>query len=85
MIDRFAKIATGSNATFLAPYPALTPETALTLTAWNYRQACPVATTGDRADAGGRRDDRERVRHRLRVHRGGTGERGGPVLRLSSR
>jgi Protein of unknown function (DUF3105) len=49
VVDRLAEIATGSNATFLAPYPALTPETALTLTAWNYRQACPVATTGGTA------------------------------------
>jgi Protein of unknown function (DUF3105) len=46
VVDRLAEIATGSNATFLTPYPALTPETALTLTAWNYRQACPVSTTG---------------------------------------
>jgi len=45
VIDRLAEIATGSNATFLAPYPTLTPETALTLTAWNYRQSCPAATT----------------------------------------
>ncbi len=49
VVDRLAEIATGSNATFLAPYPALTPETALTLTAWNYRQACPVSTTGGTA------------------------------------
>ena len=49
VVDRLAEIATGSNATFLTPYPALTPETALTLTAWNYRQACPVSTTGGTA------------------------------------
>jgi hypothetical protein len=49
VIDRLATIATGSNATFLAPYPSLTPETALTLTAWNYRQSCPAATTAGTA------------------------------------
>jgi hypothetical protein len=49
VIDRLAAIATGSNATFLAPYPTLTPETALTLTAWNYRQSCPAATTSGTA------------------------------------
>ena len=49
VIDRLAAIATGSNATFLAPYPTLTPETALTLTAWNYRQSCPVATNSGTA------------------------------------
>jgi hypothetical protein len=49
VIDRLATIATGSNATFLAPYPDLTLETALTLTAWNYRQSCPVATTSGTA------------------------------------
>ena len=47
MIDRLASIATASNATFLAPYPDLTPETALTLTAWNYRQSCPTASTAE--------------------------------------
>lgn len=45
VIDRLARIASASNATFLAPYPELTPETALTLTAWNYRQSCPAAST----------------------------------------
>ena len=49
VIDRLAAIATGSNATFLAPFPTLTPETALTLTAWNYRQSCPAATTSGAA------------------------------------
>jgi hypothetical protein len=49
VIDRLAAIATGSNATFLAPYPTLTPENALTLTAWNYRQSCPAATTSGTA------------------------------------
>ncbi|HEV2952160.1 MAG TPA: hypothetical protein VGZ51_08650, partial [Actinomycetota bacterium] len=49
VIDRLATIATGSNATFLAPFPSLTPETALTLTAWNYRQSCPGATTSGTA------------------------------------
>jgi uncharacterized protein DUF3105 len=47
VIDRLADIASASNATFLAPYPNLTPETALTLTAWNYRQSCPTASTTD--------------------------------------
>lgn len=49
MVDRLAEIAESNNATFLAPYPALTPEKALTLTAWNYRQSCPGAST----DGGG--------------------------------
>lgn len=48
VVDRLGVIADGHNATFLAPYPALTPETALTLTAWNYRQSCPGASDGDR-------------------------------------
>ena len=43
VVDRLADIARGDKATFLAPYPTLTPETALTLTAWNRRQSCPVA------------------------------------------
>jgi hypothetical protein len=42
VVDRLAKIARDDRATFLAPYPDLTPETALTLTAWNRRQSCPV-------------------------------------------
>ena len=42
LIDRLTQVAEGSNATFLAPYPALTAETALTLTAWNRRQSCPA-------------------------------------------
>ena len=42
LVDRLAQIAEGSNATFVAPYPTLTAETALTLTAWNRRQSCPV-------------------------------------------
>jgi hypothetical protein len=47
VVDRLAEIARGDQATFLAPYPALTPETALTLTAWNRRQSCPaIATAG---------------------------------------
>jgi hypothetical protein len=46
VVDRLAEIASGSNATFLAPFPDLTPETALTLTAWNYRQSCPASTGG---------------------------------------
>jgi uncharacterized protein DUF3105 len=42
VVDRLAQIAEESDATFLAPYPTLTPETALTLTAWNRRQSCPT-------------------------------------------
>ena len=42
VVDRLAQIAEGSNATFLAPYPSLTAERALTLTAWNRRQSCPT-------------------------------------------
>jgi hypothetical protein len=42
VVDRLAVIARGDRATFLAPYPDLTSETALTLTAWNRRQSCPV-------------------------------------------
>ncbi|HUF59684.1 MAG TPA: DUF3105 domain-containing protein [Actinomycetota bacterium] len=45
LIDRLAPIAEGSDATFLAPYPSLTAETALTLTAWNRRQSCPAGDT----------------------------------------
>jgi len=44
VIDRLAQIAGADDATFVAPYPTLTAETALTLTAWNRRQSCPVAT-----------------------------------------
>jgi Protein of unknown function (DUF3105) len=47
VVDRLSEIAVGNNATFLAPYPDLTPETALTLTAWNYRQSCPGASESD--------------------------------------
>jgi hypothetical protein len=43
VVDRVSEIVTASDATFLAPYPGLTPETALTLTAWNNRQSCPAA------------------------------------------
>ena len=43
VVDRLAGIARRDRATFLAPYPTLTNETALTLTAWNRRQSCPVA------------------------------------------
>ena len=50
VVDRLADIARGDKATFLAPYPTLTPETALTLTAWNRRQSCPVA--GGQASGG---------------------------------
>ncbi len=45
LIDRLTQVAEGSDATFLAPYPALTAETALTLTAWNRRQSCPAGDT----------------------------------------
>jgi hypothetical protein len=47
IVDRLAEIARADTATFLAPYPTLTPETALTLTAWNRRQSCPAAATGE--------------------------------------
>lgn len=46
IVDRLATIAREDKATFLAPYPDLTPDTALTLTAWNRRQSCPAAATG---------------------------------------
>jgi hypothetical protein len=56
VVDRLAEVAEGSEATFLAPYPTLTGDTALTLTAWNRRQSCPAASprsgeplTADRA------------------------------------
>ena len=45
VVDRLAGIAEQDRATFLAPYPGLTAETALTLTAWNRRQSCPAAAT----------------------------------------
>jgi Protein of unknown function (DUF3105) len=45
IVDRLADIAGPSNATFLAPYPNLTAERALTMTAWNYRQSCPAGAT----------------------------------------
>jgi hypothetical protein len=47
VIDRLANITRGDTATFLAPYPTLTPETALTLTAWNRRQSCPASQSGE--------------------------------------
>lgn len=43
VVDRLARIAEDSDATYLAPYPSLTPDRALTLTAWNRRQSCPAA------------------------------------------
>jgi Protein of unknown function (DUF3105) len=51
IVDRLASVANGSEATFLAPYPGLTAERALTLTAWNRRQSCPAgeALTPERA------------------------------------
>jgi hypothetical protein len=42
VVDRLASIANQDQATFLAPYPTLTPERALTITAWNRRQSCSV-------------------------------------------
>jgi hypothetical protein len=42
VVDRLAGIANEDQATFLAPYPTLTPERALTITAWNRRQSCPA-------------------------------------------
>lgn len=42
VVERLAGIAAGDQATFVAPYPALTAETALTITAWNRRQSCPA-------------------------------------------
>ncbi len=45
LIDRLTQVAEGSDATFIAPYPSLTAETALTLTAWNRRQSCPAGDT----------------------------------------
>ena len=47
VVDRLVNIARGDMATFLAPYPTLTPETALTLTAWNRRQSCPASRSGE--------------------------------------
>ncbi|HWL90861.1 MAG TPA: DUF3105 domain-containing protein [Actinomycetota bacterium] len=44
VIDRLGQIAGAEEATFLAPYPTLTADRALTLTAWNRRQSCPAAT-----------------------------------------
>lgn len=42
ILDRLTRIARGDQATFVAPYPSLTPERALTITAWNRRQSCPA-------------------------------------------
>jgi hypothetical protein len=42
VVDRLTRVAEGSDATFVAPYPTLTADRALTLTAWNRRQSCPV-------------------------------------------
>ena len=41
IVDRLAALARGDQATFVAPYPTLTPDRALTITAWNRRQSCP--------------------------------------------
>jgi hypothetical protein len=46
VVDRLATIAEGSQATYLAPYPSLAPDRALTLTAWNQRQSCPSSGDG---------------------------------------
>ena len=50
-VDRLAALAPDDTATFVSPYPGLTSETALTLTAWNRRQSCPAGDTltADRA------------------------------------
>lgn len=42
IVDRLATLAQDERATFLAPYPNLSADRALTLTAWNRRQSCPV-------------------------------------------
>jgi hypothetical protein len=47
VIDRLAQIGGGSDATFVAPYPTLTADRALTITAWNRRQSCPAANQAD--------------------------------------
>jgi Protein of unknown function (DUF3105) len=47
VIDRLATIAEGDDATYLSPYPGLTPDRALTLTAWNRRQSCPATDDGE--------------------------------------
>jgi hypothetical protein len=51
IVDRLSTVAEGDQATFLAPYPTLTPDRALTITAWNRRQTCPagVDLTAERA------------------------------------
>ncbi|HET9672355.1 MAG TPA: DUF3105 domain-containing protein [Actinomycetota bacterium] len=41
IVDRLAQLAQGDQATFVAPYPTLAADRALTLTAWNRRQSCP--------------------------------------------
>ncbi len=42
VVERLAAIAAQDQATYVAPYPTLTPDRALTLTAWNRRQSCPA-------------------------------------------
>jgi hypothetical protein len=49
VVDRLAGIANGDTATFLSPYPTLTADRALTLTAWNRRQSCPATNEGGTA------------------------------------
>jgi hypothetical protein len=41
IVDRLATLARSDQATFVAPYPSLTRDRALTITAWNRRQSCP--------------------------------------------
>jgi hypothetical protein len=51
VVDRLVDVAEGSDATYLSPYPTLSADRALTLTAWNRRQSCPAgeALTPDAA------------------------------------
>lgn len=51
LVERLAGIAAEDQATYVAPYPTLTPDRALTLTAWNRRQSCPAGAdlTAERA------------------------------------
>jgi Protein of unknown function (DUF3105) len=43
VVERLAGVVQASNATYLAPHPSLSAETALTMVAWNYRWQCPAA------------------------------------------
>src|SRR5918996_3319045 len=51
LVERLAGIAAQDQATYVAPYPTLAPDGALTLTAWNQRQSCPAGAdlTAERA------------------------------------